>query len=409
MKCSFFLIFLSLFLFRNLFCQVPGCTDPLAGNYNASATQNDGTCIYATANYAPVFICNLDSAIFETSGLIFFDGLLWTHNDSGNPNEIYQVDTVTGIVIHSVFIRNATNIDWESISQSTTHLFIGNFGNNNGDRINLSILKIAKTGLVNDTVDAETINFNYPDQINFSPAYNNHNFDCEAFIFANDSLHLFTKNWVDLQTRHYIIPPDSGTFSAIISDSFFVDGLITDAAINDSGTVILLGYKNIGSGFYTCFTWLLYDYTGTQYFSGNKRKIEIGNALQLGQTEGVSFRRGNSGWISSETIQAGPISQPAKLHSYNLDSFFSIPLSTGAGYEGIKKKLEIYPTNLNEKLTILNPDPELFSHFTLFNVLNRVVLSGSLFAGLNLIEVHSLENGIYFFRSNSETKKLIKN
>ena len=35
--------------------QIPGCTDPLALNYNAAATQNDGSCQYASAVITPVF------------------------------------------------------------------------------------------------------------------------------------------------------------------------------------------------------------------------------------------------------------------------------------------------------------------------------------------------------------------
>jgi len=57
----------------------------------------------------------LSDSVLETSGLIFLDGRLITHNDSGDGAKLYEIDTLTGDVLRTVFIRNAPHRDWEDI------------------------------------------------------------------------------------------------------------------------------------------------------------------------------------------------------------------------------------------------------------------------------------------------------
>ncbi len=37
----------------NVYSQAPGCKDPMANNYNAAATVNDGSCTYDVTSYTP--------------------------------------------------------------------------------------------------------------------------------------------------------------------------------------------------------------------------------------------------------------------------------------------------------------------------------------------------------------------
>lgn len=278
-----------------------------------------------SATYRPRLIVKLPISVNETSGLIFFGGQLWTINDSGNAPEIYQIDSASGTVLRTVVVRNTANADWESITQDDSSVYIGDFGNNAGNRSDLHILKITKTDLLNhanDSVNAGFIYFSYPDQTEFITAFNKNNFDCEAFFCHNDSLHLFSKNWSDLQTKHYIMPVYSGKYIARLAEQFNVDGLITDAVINSHGNIVLLGYKNTKGRKYACFTWLLSGYKEVRYFAGNKRRIELGSALHLGQTEGIVFKNDNSGWISSESIRIGCIHKPAKLFGFDFGEYF---------------------------------------------------------------------------------------
>lgn len=151
-----------------------------------------------TLHVKPEFITKLPPRLNETSGLVFFDGNLWTINDSGNPPELFSIDTANGNILRALRISNADNKDWESLTQDDSSLYIGDFGNNYGNRTDLRILKISKADLLSpsaDSVRADCINYSYPDQTRFAPGLNKNNFDCEAFIFYNDSLHLFSKNW----------------------------------------------------------------------------------------------------------------------------------------------------------------------------------------------------------------------
>jgi hypothetical protein len=388
------------------YAQGAGCTDPQAINYNAADTVNDGSCMYAATSYSPVFIANLASALNECSGVAYINGELWSHNDGGNPNEIYRINTADGSVMRTVVVANAVNTDWESMTQNEEYLFVGDFGNNNGNRTDLTILKIRIDDIasaVNDTVQAAAIHFSYEDQVSFASAPNNNNYDCEAFFFANDSLHLFSKNWVNLQTKHYVLPADTGTYVAQLTDSFNVDGLVTDAAINDSGTFVLLGYKDLGSNLYACFAWLMFDYPGIhECFSGNKRRIELGLAFTLGQTEGITFFNDNTGYISSEKV----MTIPPMLHSFNFSQY--LPVSTTGFYSlnNAEPGLTVYQ-NMNGELVINNAGHECIG-YKLADLSGRVVNTGTVSPGITKLDTAALAGGIYFLTAGGSAVKVLK-
>ena len=121
----------------------------------------------------------LDPTVKETSGLIFFDGKLVTHNDSGDNPNLYEIDTVSGAVTRTVSISNASNIDWEDIAQDDDYIYVGDFGNNNGNRGDLIIYKIAKADFNTQTsVTADSILIQYAAQTNFTSRPNANNYDC---------------------------------------------------------------------------------------------------------------------------------------------------------------------------------------------------------------------------------------
>lgn len=278
-----------------------------------------------TLHVKPEFITKLPPRLNETSGLVFFDGNLWTINDSGNPPELFSIDTANGNILRALRISNADNKDWESLTQDDSSLYIGDFGNNYGNRTDLRILKISKADLLSpsaDSVRTDCINYSYPDQTRFAPGLNKNNFDCEAFIFYNDSLHLFSKNWSDLNTKHYVLPSIAGRYKAKYIEQFNADGLITDASLNSAGNIVLLGYKNTGGGLWKCFCWTIVPSGSGLIFDGLKKRIELGSALFLGQTEGIVLNDNNKAWISAESIQAGELTSPAKLFRLDLNRLF---------------------------------------------------------------------------------------
>ena len=278
-------------------------------------------------NAKPKLIAKLPRAVNETSGLVFFNGMLWTINDSNNPAEIYQLDTVTGAILRTMVVSNAVNTDWEAITHDGSNLYIGDFGNNSGNRTDLQILKIQKTDILNsenDTVEAGFIHFSYQDQISLIQELNNNNFDCEAFFYYNDSLYLFTKNWSDLETKCYIVPSDTGTYTIAPAGRFDADGLITDASVNAQGNIILLGYKNVKRQKWECFCWLFRMDDSGICFNGSKIRIGLGSAWHLGQTEGIFLDADNTVWLSSESLLAGKLFRPAKLFNVSFNSSYLI-------------------------------------------------------------------------------------
>lgn len=387
--------------------QTPGCTDANASNYSPAATVNDGSCLYPASNYAPVLVSELVTELNESSALLRIGSTFWTLGDSGNPANLYELDSLTGQVLRTVYIANAPNTDWEALTQNDTHLFVGDFGNNTGARQNLRVLKISKAYLVaGDTVTAGNIRFHYPEQTDFTPGNNNTDFDCEAFFFGGDSLHLFTKNWLSESTQHYTLPTDTGTHAAQLTETFDTDGLITDAATYGTHSV-LLGYKNIGFGVYTCFLWLLSDYTNNHYFTGNKRRIEIGNALQLGQTEGICLHNDHAGHISSESIVNGTlgINEPAKLHRFDMAAYFPAPIHMGLETAS-DVEYTLYPNPASNTITLQVPI-NTASTFLLVNTQGQTIQQGTLQPGPNHIDISQLSTGTYFLYPNQAFSKKI--
>ncbi len=301
--------------------QISGCTDPQGTNYNPAATINDGSCNYPTTNLSLTDKVTLSAPLLnETSGIAFLDGKLWTFCDSGNPNDIYRIDTITNTIFQTVDISNATNVDWEDVTSSQDHLFIGDFGNNNGNRQNLKIYRINKNDLTSaaTSVTSSVIQFSYSDQTSFPSLPNNNNFDCEAMIFLNDSIHLFTKNWVDNQTKHYVLPNIPGTHVAQYRETYNTGFLVTSATVQKFGVISLIGYLRTGNK--PVSMCLVYDYKNHLLFNGNKRKFELSTQTQYGQVEGVEFFSSSLAYVTNE-LYTTAANVPARLRTFNIDAY----------------------------------------------------------------------------------------
>ena len=150
-------------LFINLAidAQIIGCTDPLANNYNALSSINDGSCTYRLTTISPIVSYPLDSTLLETSGLIFFENRLITHNDNDDIH-LFYLDTADGLVAHIDSMTQAINKEWAELSQDSAYVYLGDFGNNsNGNRTDLHILRILKSSLHTSTPNIDTIFFSY--------------------------------------------------------------------------------------------------------------------------------------------------------------------------------------------------------------------------------------------------------
>jgi hypothetical protein len=183
----------------------------------------------------------------ENSGLIFYNNNIITFNDSGGEANLYEINASTGNITRTVTITNATNVDWEDITQDASYIYIGDIGNNNGNRTDLKIYKIAKNDYngSDDIAVAEIISYSYADQLDFTSNPNNTNWDAEGLISYSDQLLIFSKNWVDNRVNVYSIPKTNGTYSALLESSYNTNGLITSAEISLNENIIyLIGYSN---------------------------------------------------------------------------------------------------------------------------------------------------------------------
>lgn len=324
-----------------LYAQVKGCTDPLANNYQPGATTSDSSCTYNTVNYTPATKVNpLSDSVVETSGLQMADNFLWTFNDSGGQPEIYKIDTITNALLQRIILGGAQNTDWEDIAFDGVYLYLGDFGNNaNGARTNLRIYRFPISSIPDAAISPvftipanliEQINFTYSDQPQppQSVAANTTKFDCEAMIVDDAKIHLFTKNWVDLTTTHYIIDGvKAGSYVAMPQETLATNYLVTAAdKAPGKNFVILLGYQNTGTAVH--FLTLLSAYSNGNYFNGNRRKITLPDALYMGQAEGLSFRDSSYGYISNEKfvryIGTVPvINVPQKLFAFSVGNYIS--------------------------------------------------------------------------------------
>ncbi|MFP9117526.1 T9SS C-terminal target domain-containing protein [Flavobacterium sp. RNTU_13] len=298
--------------------QVRGCTDPLSQNYNPSATVNDGSCLYAKTKVKPRRIAPLPSAIKESSGLLLWNGNLWTHNDDTDTN-LYALDTLTGAVVNTVHLTGVSNVDWEEITQDSTYLYVGNFGNNaSGNRKNLQILKLSKASVVNNSPIVELINFEYANQLDFTyRGANRTDFDCEAMVATTDSIFLFTKQWNTKTTTVYALPNAPGTYSVTPLQGYNVEGLVTGATyLENKKLLVLCGYGRYGSP----FLYLFYDFKGHDFFSGNKRKIALDTGIL--QIEGIATANGLQYFFTCESLVKRPLlNSPAALFQVDLSEY----------------------------------------------------------------------------------------
>ncbi|AWH87066.1 hypothetical protein HYN59_16685 [Flavobacterium album] len=394
---------LLIFVFLLGFCpaqaQVAGCTDPLSNNYNPQATINDGSCTYSSSSVAPTTSVNLPNTVEETSGLIKWDKRLVTHNDNTDI-KLYSLDSITGAVLQTLPVTGTSNKDWEEISQDSQYVYIGDFGNNsNGNRNNLRIIRVGKADLLSGNVQANSINFSYSNQTNLTPTGgNNTDFDCEAFVVAQDSIYLFTKQWVSKKTSVYALLKTPGTYVAQLKATYNVDGLITGATyLEDKKLVVLTGYSSLVQPFF----YLLYDFNGHNFFSGNKRKVSM-SSMGFHQAEGITTSNGLDYFVTNEHLVKAPfVNVPQRLHRFDLSAYLqeyleNLPLATMRN--DIRNRIRVYPNPVGDMLHI-EIEPSLAGiQYDFIDMNGRNALSGTLTGGQNRIDVGRLQSGVYIIK-----------
>jgi hypothetical protein len=374
--------------------QILGCTDPLANNFSASATQNDGSCTYSNTTITPVTSVQLGSALAETSGLIRWNSSVWTHNDNTDLN-LYALDTISGAILQTIPLTGTSNYDWEEISQDSNYVYIGDVGNNgNGNRTDLHILRVSKASLSAGIPVFDTIRFSYSNQSDFSgTGANSTDFDCEAFIVSQDSIFLFTKQWVSNKTSIYSLPKIPGNYSATLRGTLDVQGLITGATyLEDKRLITLCGYTQVLQP----FLFLLYDFTGTDFTSGNKRRMGVN--LSFHQVEGIATINGLKYYLSNEHLSQSILDFPQKLHTIDLSAqlgnYLLNPQNAIEVLGG--EPFSIYPNPTQGDIHIISTTPPI--RFEWINAHGKVVDKGIIMPQETAIGTDKLQPGAYLLK-----------
>ncbi|MDF1576047.1 MAG: hypothetical protein P1P86_12740 [Bacteroidales bacterium] len=295
----------------------PGCTDPLAINYDREATQDDHSCIYQIPQVEPSWTLDLDRQLSETSGLMHWDGYLWTHNDDTD-TRLYQLNPGTAEIVGNYMLPGVVNQDWEEIDRDDEFIYVGDFGNNMGYRDNLNILRVELASMSSGSPSIDSISFTYSDQESLvSSGLNQTEFDCEAFVVGSDSIYLFSKQWLSGLTTQYVLPKTPGIHMARKRESFNIQGLVTGATyMEDERLLVLCGY----AGYIQPFVYLFYAYTDDAFFSGTGKRVNIG--LPFHQVEAVHTIDGLHFYLSNERVQfESYLDIPQQLHMVDLSEF----------------------------------------------------------------------------------------
>ncbi len=406
-KISF--IFVLVFQITLVACQAqtPGCTDPLANNYDPSATQNDGTCTYDPVSVSPLTTLPLISTLSETSGLIVWEDHVWTHNDDAD-TVLYGLDTLTAEVIDEHPLPGVENIDWEEISQDEQYIYVGDFGNNvSGNRTDLHILRVDKNSLILGNAEIDTIWFSYSDQTDLSPQEPNAtDFDCEALIVSEDSIYLFTKQWYSAQSSIYALPKEPGTYVAKYKATLDAKGLVTGATyLEEEQLVVLSGY----SSFLNPFFYLLYDFKSHDFLSGNKRKV--GTFLSFHQVEGIATVNGLKYYVSNENFARQGIANPQRFHTFDFSSLLEGYLSGLTSIESLNSgsgSYKVYPIPASNEVVIKAKDLQTATSFVVYDLSARPVLTGELTGPKTRVDISLLNSGIYIIRIADENNTSLK-
>jgi len=272
---------------------------------------------YGVSHFSKKF--KLPKKIKESSGLIKLDNRLWTLNDSGGKSALYQIDERNGRIIKTLNIKNAYNRDWEDLAYDDNYVYIGDFGNNRGNRKDLKIYKIPRASLrTQKSVRAQTIHFSYSDQRSFKSKPRKTNYDCEAMVAHNGKLYLFSKNWQNQKTRLYELSTRTGRHKAKYIATFNIDGMVTGATINKELNILLL---TTYSSLLNVHVWAFTNFKGKNLFNGNAKRLNFKSSLQ-GQVEGITFTHNYKAYLSSEAFKKYIFSFDAMLYGLDFSGEF---------------------------------------------------------------------------------------
>jgi hypothetical protein len=247
---------------------------------------------------------SLSKKIDETSGLEIVDGQFITHNDSGGDPKLYYLDK-KGKIVFERTLEGVKNNDWEDITKDDQFIYVANMGNNFDTRKNLSIVK---TPIDSSSSEAELIEFNYPEQVKFTTAYNQSQYDAEALISIDDYLIILTKNKLKKITEIYALPKIAGKYEAKKIGSLNTQSIITGGDYDPDTKLLALTGTLIFNEYY-----ILkiedFDLESKKDYKIDMYEIPIGKT----QVEAIKIIDSNTFWITSEDEKSSSSARLMKI------------------------------------------------------------------------------------------------
>lgn len=273
-----------------------------------------------TSTAQPVFeihqIAALDPSITESSGITSFNDALFTHSDIRGTAQLLEIK-LDGSINSSRSYSNIPVRDWEDIATDKNFLYIGDIGNNMGNKTDLKIYKIPLDQLEIQSPDLEIIEFSFEDQTNFDHKdFNQTSYDVEALAAIDNSLYVFTKDWIGLKSNVYKLDNTAGMYKVSTLTTLDINGLVTGATTAPNGDIILCGYSPTLSPFVA----RVHFESGIPFL---KEKKDVTAMIGIGsQIEGITYagmiNQAATYYLTSEkftrTIMGNEITLAANLY-----------------------------------------------------------------------------------------------
>jgi hypothetical protein len=232
-------------------------------------------------------IADLPKSLDEVSAaeITSVSDLLWVIEDAGNKNVLYGLNA-KGKIEKALKITNAQNKDWEDLaSDSLGNIYIGDFGNNNKNRVIYSILKVEHPENLTKETTSQLINFTLPKGIKSQ--------DFEAFFLMKNNFYIFSKN--DKHGKLFKVPNSIGNHEAIFITDFNLKGKNNAITSADyfRDNIALLNHEKV---------WMLSSFKNDEFFNGTIKSLPFEHKSQK---EGVCFKNNSTLIITDEYTKKG--------------------------------------------------------------------------------------------------------
>ena len=346
--------------------------------------------ICVNAQIDPIFISTMPVQVDESSGLSTTGAnSIWTHNDTDSDARIFNLD-LSGNFLEQLELTGVVPVDFEDVCfDGIINFYVGDFGNNLNDRTDLRIYKIPNPDLLDISVSPELINFSLSDQLQFPPSQEQMNFDIEAMVYFNGSLHLFSRNRTNPFNgliKHYKLNSAPGDQIAELQGTYFANlsenhSAITAADISPDGSRLVL----LSNSALFTFT----EFENDNFFGG----IQTYNFFSENTSkEGVSFVDDCNLRISEESNTNG---DPGIFYSLNTCDIVS-------SVQRIDH-LEEFTVMKDINGLIIN---SLRSNFIveMYNATGQLINSASTICGSLTIDLYDLPPAFYILKIHSHSK-----